>query len=171
MIKTKKAQVAVLDLFISAVIFGILVAAIMFVWNDYNTKIEEHIEYNDLVIKTMHITDILTQYPGKPSGWEKAKTGINIFNQETVTTFGLASDESIIDEYKLGRFLNMTYNQTRDILNINNYNYYLKLMKTNGSDFDPPIGKGIQTNNTIVSIRRLVLYKNEEAILHFQLEE
>lgn len=165
----KKGQVAVLDLFIAAVIFGVLVTTIMLTWNEYNVRIEEHIDYNDLVIKAVHITDLLSQYPGKPTGWE----GPRVFlpKRNTITTIGLASDEGIIDENKLDRFLNLTYNETRDIFNIKSYDYFFKIIKVDGSNFSPSIEKGILTNKTIVSIRRLVIYKDDPAILQFQLEE
>ncbi|MFH1376146.1 MAG: hypothetical protein ABIH25_00765 [Candidatus Woesearchaeota archaeon] len=170
--KEKRGQVAVLDLFIAAVIFGILVATIMFTWNEYNIKIEKHIEYNDLIIKTFHIADLLTQYPGKPSTWELPRPLSHSTEQQTsITTIGLVYEEGIIDEYKLEKFLNTSYNETKDIFNINNYEYYFKIINLDGSDLNPIIEKGILQNKTKVSIRRLVIYQNEEAILQFQLQE
>ena len=170
--KNKKGQVAVLDLFISAVIFGVLVSTIMLTWNEYNIRIEKHIGYNDLVIKTFHITDLLVQYPGKPTAWERPRPVMgDIFPQPSPTTIGLAAEENIIDEYKLNRFLSKNYNHTRDNFNIMNYDFYFKITNLDGSDLDPPIELGIQKNKTIVSVKRLVIYKNEEAVLQFQLEE
>lgn len=170
--KNKRGQVAVLDLFIAAVVFGILVTTIMLTWNEYNIRIEKHIDYNDLTIKAFHITDLLTQYPGKPTAWEKPRPFISPLEKKPpITTIGLAYEEGIIDEYKLSEFLNMSYNETRDVFNIKLYDYYFKMIKIDGSDFNPKIEKGVLKNKTIVSIRRLVLYNNDESILQFQLEE
>lgn len=170
--KNKKAQVAVMDLFIAAVLFGILVTIMMSTWNEYNVKIDKQIEYNDLVIKTFHISDLLVMYHGKPSAWEKPWPAVTAQSNGTpLTTIGLAQADGTIDEEKLDKFLNMTYNETRENFNIERYDYYFQMKRVDGSDFDPAIFKGVETDSIIVSVRRLVIYKNEEAILQFQLEK
>ena len=162
--KNKKAQVAVLDLFIAAVIFGILVTMIMATWNNYNIKIDRQIEYSEMVIKAYHVSDLLSQYPGKLSAWED-------YSLIQPLTLGLASEQGIIDQGKLDAFLDMDYDLTRDILNIKVYDYYFKLIHVNGSDFNPAINKGNETGDRVVSITRLVLYNGEEALLRFKLEK
>jgi len=158
----KKAQVAVLDLFIAAVIFGLLITTVMLTWNKYNIKMNEQINYNTMVIRTYHISDLLTQYPGKPSAWEKEE-------EINPITLGLASQEGVIDQTKLNKFLEMDYNQTKDILNIMIYDYHFKLTNLTGSNLTQ--NKGLEKNTKTVSITRLVIYNGQEALLQFKLEE
>ncbi|MBS3172314.1 hypothetical protein J4438_01890 [Candidatus Woesearchaeota archaeon] len=165
--RNKKAQVAVLDLFIAAMIFGILVTAIMITWNDYNEKIDKRISQNTNLIRAYHISDLLTRYAGKPSAWEK-------FGEDTaedpLTIIGLAKEDHVIDNDKLTTFLSLDYNYTKDKLSINSYEYYFKILNIDGSDFNPVIEKGIKMNNTnYVTLKRYVIYNESEAILEFWL--
>lgn len=167
--RNKKAQVAVLDLFIAAVIFGILITIMMTTWNEYNVKIDKHLEYNDLIIKTYHITDLLVHYPGKPSAWEGPAIALDMGPQFPTDMIGLAHKDGVLEAGKLNVFLQKPYNESREMLNIRGYNYLFQLTRVDGSEFDPPIVKGEIGEGAIVSVRRLVLYNGEEALLHFQL--
>ena len=167
--KNKKAQVAVLDLFVAAIIFGILVTILMTTWNEYNAKIDKQLEYNDFVIKVYHITDLLVLYHGKPSAWEKPSPTYHVDAPWPMDMIGLALEDGVISEKKLNTFLNMTYNETREIFNIRGYDYLFQLKRIDGSEFSPQIIKGVSGEEAIVAVRRLVLYNDEEAILYFQL--
>ena len=135
----------------------------MATWNNYNVKLENQIEYNDMVIKTYHISDLLSQYPGKLSAWEH-------YDEVPTLALGLASQEGIIDEDKLNAFLDMDYTETKDALNIMIYDYYFELTHLNGSHFNPNLTKGTIKDTTTVSTTRLVIYNGEEALLQFSLE-
>lgn len=166
-IANKKAQIAVLDLFISAMIFGIIVTGIMVTWNNYNEKIEKRIETNTNLIRAYHISDLLTRYPGKPSAWEKFDEGTA---NNPVTIIGLAKSDHVIDGDKLSSFLLLDYDYAKDKLSINNYEYYFRLSKVDGTDFDPVIEKGSKLNDTnYVTLKRYVIYNESEAILEFWL--
>jgi hypothetical protein len=156
----KKGQVAVLDLFIAVLIFGIIVATVMFTWNSYNSKIDDRIEHNTNLLRAYHVTDLLTKYPGKPSNWE------NCF-EEGATILGLAKADRIIDQNKLFSFLDMEYNLTRDKLSINNYNFYFKL-----ENQDVLYEKGLKINDSsTVAIRRIVIYNEVETNMDFWLQK
>ncbi len=166
--RNKKGQVAVLDLFISAMIFGILVTVIMVTWNNYNTKIENQIDYNTELVKSFHLTDLLTKYPGKPSAWEHIVEGDDI----KISILGLAKDDRVIDPVKLQEFLSFDYNETKQIMRITSYDYYFRLYKLDGSDFTPKIEKGVILNDTsTIALTRFVIYNETEAILEFRLQD
>ena len=163
----KKAQVAVLDLFIAAMIFGIIVTGIMITWNNYNNKIEKRIDSNTNMVRAYHISDLLTRYTGKPSAWEKFDEDLST---NPVTIIGLAKQDHVIDNDKLNAFLNLDYDYIKAKLSINTYEYYFRISKVNGSDFDPKIEKGTKLNNTnYVALKRYVIYNESEAILEFWL--
>nr|MBA4405477.1 hypothetical protein [Nanoarchaeum sp.] len=163
----KKAQIAVLDLFIAAMIFGVLVTGIMITLNNYNEKIEKRIDTNTNMIRAYHISDLLTRYAGKPSAWEKFDEGTSL---NPVTIIGLAKQDHVIDNDKLNAFLNLEYDYIKSKLSINNYEYYFRLSNIDGSDFDPKIEKGEKLNDTTyVTLKRYVIYNESEAILEFWL--
>lgn len=164
----KKGQVAVLDLFIAALIFSIIVTAIMFTWNSYNVKIEDQIEYNTNLVRAYHISDLLVRYAGKPSAWEH----YGDLSEDAIEIVGLAERDHIIDPDKLNSFMNLSYDYVRTKLKINEYQFYMDLKHINGSDFNPPIEFGNQTNeSSIISLRRYVIYNDTEAILGIWIQE
>jgi hypothetical protein len=164
----KKGQVAVLDLFIAALIFGIIVTSIMFVWNNYNVKIDRQIDSNTNLIRAYHISDLLTRYPGKPTAWEKYYD----LGLDTVTIIGLAKDDRVVDEGKLSTFLDLDYDYIRSKLSINSYDFYFKMTNLDGSDLIPSVEKGNITNSSVaIVLKRYVIYNEEEKILEFWLQE
>jgi hypothetical protein len=167
--KNKKGQVAVLDLFISALIFGILVATIMVTWNSYGIKIEKQIDYNTNLLRAYHISDLLTRFPGKPSFWGlQAQMG-----PHSVEIIGLAKSDRILDSTKVQAFRTMDYNESKEKLEIAMYDYYFRLYKLDGSDFNPPIEAGIKNNESeiTVTLKRYVIYNETESILEFWLQQ
>jgi hypothetical protein len=158
----KKGQVAVLDLFIAAVIFGIIVTTVMFTWNSYNNKIDDRIEYNTNLLRAYHVTDLLTKYPGKPSFWERDFD----LNEDTVTILGLAKSDRVIDPKKLSAFLTMNYSVVKSKLDLNNYEFYFKL-----ENDDVTYEKGMKINDSpTIAIKRLVIYNETKTNLDFWLQ-
>ncbi len=157
----KRGQVAVTDFFIAAVIFAIIVTAIMLSWNSYNRKIQDQINYNELIIKGFHASELLSKYPGRPTAWET--TG-------EVDLIGLADEKNLISEAKLLNFTQRSYDETRRLLNLEAYGFYFELKDAVGNDFSPSI-IGSKSGNISVNIRRFVVYKNQEAVLEVSVYE
>lgn len=165
--RNKKGQVAVLDLFMSGLMFGIAITLVMFTWNSYNVKIEDQLDYNTNLIKAYHVSDLLVKYPGRPTGWHRYNTS------NPAVTIGLAQEEGVLNIDKVDAFVNnLTYNYTKDKLEINNYEYFMRIVKLDETNFTPPLSKG-NTSSTeqMITLRRYVLYNDEEAILEFTLKK
>jgi len=158
-IKSRIGQVSVIDLFISVVVFGLIIVSIMLTWNSYNVKINEQIGYNELLIRGFQVSDLLSNYKGNPENWNKL--GNN------VTVIGLAESEGVISKDKLGNFTNMTYNDIKSKLNIKTYDFYFNLSAVNDG-FDEVVIGNKSGDQTIVT-RRLVLYEGEKGVLEFAL--
>ena len=168
LIRYKKGQVVELDLFMAIIIFGFILVIIFLAWNTYSQKINRELDYNTNLIKSYHISDLLTKYPGRPSSWEQ-----NILLGETqIDTIGLSSKDRIIDDNKLSTFLTLDYNFTKDVMNINSYEYYFKISKIDGTDFDSSLEKGIKTDDeSTIALRRYVIYNETAAIMEFWLQK
>jgi len=167
LIRHKKAQVAVLDLYISAMIFSIIVATVLLTWNSYNVKIDKEIDDNTILLRSYHISDLLTRYPGKPTSWELYPN-----MSDSVEIIGLASEDRVLDPIKVGKFLNFSDDYLKSKLKIEGYNFYFRLAYINGTDFNPAIEKGTKVNSTkIVSLKRYVIYNETETLLEFWLQK
>ncbi|MCD4759658.1 hypothetical protein K8R33_02130 [archaeon] len=166
--KNKRGQVAVLDLFIAIMIFGIIIATVMVAWNNYIGKIDKQLDCNTKLIKAYHISDLLTKYPGKPSSWD-------YYSEEDLpplTIIGLAYKPNVLDEHKLSKFTDLDYDLAKKKLNIESYDFYFNLTRIDGGAFDPKIAMGIDKIGVPkVVIRRYVIYNEKEAMLEFGLQE
>ena len=166
--QNKKGQVAVLDLFISALIFSIIVTTVMFTWNSYTQKIEDQLDYNSDLLTAYHISDLLTRYPGKPSSWEFLQhVSIN-----PVEIIGLAQDDRVLNPMKVDRFLALEYEFIQEKLNIGAYDFYFHLTEIDGDEFNPILEVGnITDNSSAVVLKRYVIYNETESILEFWLQK
>lgn len=159
--RTKKGQVAITDLFISAVLFGMIIISVMALWNQYNKKIVEQTEYNDLLLRGFNIADLLSNYEGQPEKWDEL---------QDVEIIGLANEDRIISKSKLNNFTNLSYEEIKNRFNIVGNEFYFSLSDLTGSDFNP-ITIGNKTGKQIIDIRRLVIYEDQEAALEFAILE
>ena len=157
--KYNKAQIAVTDLFVAIFIFIALLISIFVTWNIYITRIEQRDNYNNILSNAVQITDTLVKSPGKPINWEQ--------NNATAEIIGLASSDRNLSERKVNAFVTLTYNTTKDLLNIKRYDFKFTLININNSAL---IEYGLNsTGNNTVSIRRIVWYGNATAFMDFKL--
>lgn len=139
---SRTGQAISLDLFFAIAIFAILMTVIIVVWNIYTVRLNEGIEYNEMQIVSFQVTDFLVK---------------NV----------LVDFDRNFSNSKVNSFFNLSYDETRDMLNIMNYDYYLAIMDVNGTSL---VDKGVSASGEkIISLRRYVLYQNEKAILLFKL--
>ena len=159
----RKAQAAITDLFIAVAVFIVLVTITTLIWNLYNVRLDSRIDYDNMVLKAYHISDTMLKSTGDPVNWERSASPIN-----TINTLGLASDDHIISEKKLLTFSTLSstqedYDILKDKMNINLYDYYLKLKLIDGTPIiltgNAPRGK------FAVNLARLVIYESEPHIL------
>jgi hypothetical protein len=129
----------------------------MVVWNSYSQKISEKTEYNNMLMKSFQVSDILVKSAGYPLDW----------NSGNVKVIGLASGDRNLSMNKTNMFINLSINKTKSIFQTERYNFYFSLKRINGTNITSygnyPSGK------KIVNIRRYVLYNNESAVFDFSI--
>jgi len=163
----KKGQIVELDFFMAIIIFGFILVIIFLAWNTYSEKINTELDHNTDLIKAYHLSDLLSKYPGRPSSWEQNIALVT----SNVNAIGLAYSDRIIDDNKLSTFLTLDYDLSKDIMNINSYEYYFKISKMKDGTFDSSLEKGIKIDEeNIIAIRRYVIYNGTEAIMEFWLQ-
>ena len=152
----RKAQIASVDLFIAITVFLILAAATIYTWNLYNTRLTENLEYEKMQLIAFQITDLLVKNPGHPSGWEETSNA---------GVIGLAQDDRVLSQDKVTAFVNLDYNTSRELFNIELYDYKFRMkdlsnnvLQESGQEF---------TGDTSIVIERYVLFNNEKTIMEF----
>ncbi|MEA2036065.1 MAG: hypothetical protein U9O94_01045 [Nanoarchaeota archaeon] len=160
MYKCKKSQIVVADLFIAMFIATMLIIIIIFTWNNYAILLDENIEYNEMQIIAFQTADLLVKSKGEPVNWE--------YSPNNVDAIGLASSDRVISEEKVGEFVNLPYNVTSKLLGVDLYDFRFELNHINGTMMEE-YGKTPEGNKSIVSVQRIVSYKNEKAVVEFVL--
>ena len=150
-----KAQAVITDLFIALFIFLLLVSTIIFIWNRYSTRFNEDLEYKDMQLKALEISDLLIKTQGYPENWELDPSSVDIL--------GLASSDRVLSEEKINALiLNITYQNATMFLGLPTYDFYLRLSYLNGTMIQD---YGLSSTSELsVSVKRIVSYKNEKVI-------
>lgn len=156
--KSKKSQLGIGDLFLAVSIFVVVIGAVVFIYNHYNVKFESRQSFNRMQISGMQITELLVKSKGVPENWE--------LNSTETKLIGLAYDDRNLSGQKISGFINMSYNESKELLGID-YDFYFKLTDIEGNLLakNGYNATGVQA----VSIERRVLYNGENAIMSFVL--
>ena len=156
--QNKKAQIFVIDFFIALFIFSVLLISIMFSWNNYNSKINEKIEYDLLINKAFQISNSLVRSSGFPPGW----------TEENVQIIGLASEDRVLSQSKIDSFAEFPLNTTAKEFKTYDYTFYFILKDINGNKI-VDYGTNMTNAKKSATIRRYVVYNDEKATIEITL--
>mgnify|MGYP001580252268 FL=1 len=154
-----------MDFIGSVVVFMLLMIGIISFWNVYGLRFNANLEQEELTLKIVKITDVFIQNQGVPTGW----------NETNVAVIGLVNSDRKLDEDKLSSFKNMTYDNIKELLNIEAYEFYFRVIDTNGALIKAN-GQFIEIGNlpdfdvkNIIKIRRIALYGIQQVIVEFSM--
>ena len=156
----RKAQAVTIDLFIALFIFLLLTIIIVSIWNSYNTRITEDVEYERMQLVAYQITNQLIKSQGIPTAWEK--------NPASLGEIGLATSDRKLSAEKVDAFVNLPYNTVRNILNLENYGFIFKI-KTLSNKVLKSLSETPPEGKEAVGLERYVIYNDEKAILEFRI--
>jgi len=154
-----KGQIWSLDFITSIVIFLAVLIPLFFVWSYVNMQNQSQILFNEVESLTLSVSDSLIRTKGSPEGWDNA----------SVESIGLASEENILNSTKVSSFLfmgNNEYNRTRAILT-GGYEFFFNLTDINGTSIGSIGSK--PGNRMYVPIERYCLHNGRIAKLEFAL--
>lgn len=121
----KKAQLFSIDGLISIFFCIVMILFIMSLWNLYALRLNENLDSEEMQLLSFQITDVLMKYEGSPSNWQN--------NPENVSIIGLRDETGKLDEQKLNTFIQMNYTEVKQILNIERFEYQMKIRDANGN--------------------------------------
>lgn len=160
----KRGQAVITDLFIAIAVFIILITITTIIWDLYSIRLKMRQEYEDMMLRTIQISDQLIKNPGYPTDWEYKISS----DPEYVKVIGLADEDRVLSADKVEKFrTNITDDKVKDLLNIGLYNFYFIIKEQNGSAL---LAKGIAPIGfNTVNLARIVTYKNQPRIVEFAL--
>lgn len=153
----KRGQAAVMDLFVAISVFIILTTILTLTWDLYNIRINNRFTYDDMVLKTLQISDILVRTQGIPPD----------FVPQSAQSIGLARRDYTLDNRRVARVAAMNESDFKNIMKINLYEFYLVVRDQSGAANatlgKPPAGK------STVNLLRYVMYDGRQVGFEFSL--
>jgi hypothetical protein len=152
----ERGQVSVFDLLASTFLFIIIFTAMRGIWlGNIDTAMNE-MAFNEMQVKAQQVLDSLIKTEGYPSNW----------NSENVQLIGLADKPNIIGREKLSAFKTMDYNVASSRLSLGSYDFNFEL--TQNGAVVKSVGIPVDTNKTVISLERIVIYGGSEAHVTFR---
>ncbi len=153
----KKGQAAITDLFVAVGIFIILITITSVLWNLYNVRLLNRLEYDDLVVKSFEISDLLLKTPGEPDNWDYLI--LNGGSAEDIWFVGLVEEELKIPFEKTEGMDALGEEVIRDIFHAGQYRLGIRI-RNNESEEMYILGKVSGGSKFSVNLGRDILYQN-----------
>lgn len=161
----KKGQLVTIDFVGSVAIYVFVFIGIIVFWNIYSLRFDAILGGKEMAFKAVKITDLLVENLGVPTDW----------NETNVAVVGLVSNDRKLDVDKLSAFKNVTYSEIKELFNIELFDFYFRIVDLNGALVNAN-GQFMEIGNlpggnkeSIIKIRRLVLYGSQKVILEFSM--
>lgn len=161
-----KAQIWSADFILSAVIFFVALVMIIFAWNTTSEQISAQSVTADIENMALFISDSLIRTSGLPADW----------NSTNVQVIGLVSEENVLNNTKVNRFINLSYETSKNLLGTGGHEFYFRLNHLNDSIVQNEYGQNItagsypaQNASLVIPVERYVLYNRDIKKLSFVL--
>ncbi|MBT3865895.1 hypothetical protein HOF78_02195 [Candidatus Woesearchaeota archaeon] len=162
--RNKKGQAAITDLFVAVGIFIILITITSVLWNLYNVRLLNRLEYDDLVVKTFEISDLLLKSSGQPDNWDHLALGGA--SAEDIMFVGLVEEELKIPFNKTEGMDALGEEAIRDIFHAGQYRLGIRI-RNNIAEEMYVLGKVSGGSKFSVNLGRDVLYQNSTGGIYF----
>lgn len=154
----EKGQVMSYDLIFAVSVYLVLFALMVGILsNNLNETAKARI-VGQMRQAAFEAANVLVLTPGMPSTWQ---AGLD------VNRIGLVYEPRVISGEKLDAFSAMDYGELKEIFNIQDYNFYVKIER--GVDLVFEKGSQAVDAEYIVNATRMVNYNGDEAVLYFRL--
>jgi len=153
----KKGQAAVTDLFVAIGIFIVLVTITAVLWNLYNVRLANRMDYDGLVIKAFQTSDLLLQTPGNPDNWDYLVLEEDA-DSDDINYLGLVDGELKIPYNKTLALATLNETGIKDVFHAGQYRIGIRLRNSNGIEIFN-VGKVSGTSKYAVNLARNVLYQ------------
>jgi hypothetical protein len=141
----KKAQVWFLDFVVGLLMFMVVV----FVYYDYSNNLvdDSETDWDEMIIDSKTMSSSLMSM-GYPNNW----------NETNVQRIGVLNSNYRLNQTKIERFVNMSYDTTKDIFNTR-FKYYFFIQDKNDTIYFPA-GKFPTDHRYLVQTTRILIYNS-----------
>jgi len=151
-----KGQILAGDFLLSMTIFLIVLGISMVMFNYVSIQVRNDQEENFMHIVAITTADLLIKTEGSPPDW----------NENNVKSLGLASND-FLNQSKVVKFVNMSYENGRNAMKINQYDVLITFNYINGTvvninGSNMTFGLDPVTESQVVKIQRSALISNGE---------
>ena len=159
-----KGQIVTTDFLAATVIISLLLAFIFISWNQTVNESRDVENRKEITISAISLSDSLLKSKGDPDNWE---SGGKINN-----TLGLVIDDHVLDPNKLKAFAMLNQTSLKNLLGIQNYNFYFKVSDRNKivNVDNTKIETGShpnQSSSIVINSQRIALLNNMPVYLDF----
>jgi len=159
-----KGQIWSLDLSVSAMVFLVVAAALLFAWTYASNETGTGLEMKRMEARAVDISEALVAATGTPADWSAAD----------VRTIGLASSEGMLNATKVASFVSMGYEEARTRLGAGIYGFYFRVRDGSNATLSlgglPAEAGAYPANATlIVPVERYVSANGTPAVMEFML--
>jgi len=153
----QKGQSSLIDLVIGFFIFTLVFVSVFTAMNKNEKDFMRNNTLDEIRHSSFFAIKELAETGGFPSEWEE-------LNENSVERIGLMKNNEI-NEDKLVAFSNMSYDRSRELLNLEGFDYFFVL---DGTDYvTAGLAPGSQAEY-LITTKRIVSYKGSEAEIELQ---
>ncbi|MDO8625223.1 MAG: hypothetical protein Q7R47_04005 [Candidatus Diapherotrites archaeon] len=127
------------------------------IWPENFNRWKDETEQQTMLLRANQLASALVESPGYPTDW----------TTNTVESIGLASQKNVLDADKLAMFAGLTtadYNLTKHDLRFFEYDFLVQI-DANTASLDQNIGMVPKPDQSVVTVRRIVVVGGENAVL------
>ncbi|MBI5553699.1 MAG: hypothetical protein HY917_03055 [Candidatus Diapherotrites archaeon] len=158
---SERGQAVSYDLAMAMFIFVMVLAGIIMLWTSNLKSFETQFSFNEAQVKAFLLSDLLLKSPGVPVDWETR-------DLNGVTSLGLARKDRVLDSGKVLRFkdwVDSNYSEVKAKLALPTYEVFIQLDAVDPMTADLNFGVPPPGNAVRVSVRRIAVYGDSEAIV------
>ena len=148
-----KGQIFSIDATVSLMSFVMIFMVVLAVYNLYATRLNDGVLSNELQLNAFLMSNSLINTKGEPINWHH--------DVNNTTIMGLAKHSGIGDQEKIDVFMNMDYNLSKQIFNIEKFEYYFRVFDENGELLNKSGERIGNESIEAVSVNRFVLIDNQ----------
>ncbi len=158
----KRGQAVIMDLFVAISVFIVLLTILIITWDLHTIRLTSRVEYDELILRTLSISDTLVKSEGFPFDWENSPS--------STLQIGLAQSDGVLSTDKVTVFaINQqpSEDSVRRLLKTSSYKYYFAVR-----DFDGTVyaSRGTApTGKVAVDVGRIVIYQGAPRVMEFAL--
>jgi len=152
-----RGQSSLIDLVMGFFIFTLIIASVFSAVNKNEKDFSKNNEIAEIKHSSFFSLKELTETQGFPLNWEE-------LNENDANRIGLIKRNQL-DEDKLVAFSNMTYDKSKELLNLEGYDYFFIL---DGVDYITVGLAPASQPEYLFSTKRIVNYKGSEAEIELQ---